>query len=83
MPENAHKPRQANPTIRLALAGMMAKHSQYVARQNESRTMQQFSELITMRTKLQNGKSIAGFALININVKPWNWGENCRDVTMS
>lgn len=26
-------------------AGMMAKHSQYVARQNESRTMQQFSEL--------------------------------------
>ena len=24
MPENAHKPRKANPTIRLALAGMMA-----------------------------------------------------------
>lgn len=41
-------------------AGMMAKHSQYVARQNESRTMQQFSELTAKQIEAAFDPSLGG-----------------------
>lgn len=41
-------------------AGMMAKHSQYVARQNESRTMQQFSELTAKQIEAMFDPSLGG-----------------------
>lgn len=41
-------------------AGMMAKHSQYVARQNESRAMQQFSELAAKQIDAVFDPSLGG-----------------------